>query len=178
MEAPAMPLDPLVIAEKLEAPSDNVDTVWPLIVAALQEFGIDSDLVQVAAAATCMVETGRFYPLKELHASQERQPELWAIQERYWPSGFYGRGIVQTTWEDNYRKLGDALGLDLISDPDQLLDPTTAARALAFFFKSHGVDIQANAQNWRGVRVRVNGGVNGLDRFLGYVNSLVESLNG
>ena len=151
-------LEPATIAEKLGAPSQHVETLWPLMVAALNEFGIDSPMVQVAAAATCQVETGRFWPLRELHASQDRQPDLWATQERYWPSGFYGRGIVQTTWRDNYQALQDA-------------------RALAYFFKAHqggAIVARANAQDWPGVRRGVNGGTNGLQLFLRYVNALME----
>jgi len=124
--------------------------------------------------------TGGFWPLRELHANQNRQPDLWATQERYWPSGFYGSGIVQTTWEENYRALGEALGLDLISNPDLLLEPGNAARALAFFFKAHqggAIVARANAQDWPGVRRGVNGGTNGLPLFLQCVNALVEVVN-
>lgn len=39
---------------------------------------------------------------------------------RYWP--FYGRGLVQLTWEDNYRKMSKVIGLDLVANPDAALD--------------------------------------------------------
>lgn len=38
---------------------------------------------------------------------------------RYYP--WYGRGLVQTTWEENYKKMGDEMGVDLLEDPDKLL---------------------------------------------------------
>lgn len=57
--------------------------------------------------ATAEHETGgTFRPVRERRASRDRQPALWALQERYWPSGFYGRGYVQTTWRRNYKRLG------------------------------------------------------------------------
>jgi Chitinase class I len=34
---------------------------------------------------------------------------------------YYGRGLVQLTWYDNYKKAGDALGLDLVNQPDLML---------------------------------------------------------
>lgn len=81
--------------------------------------------------ATIAHETGfTFRPVKEKRASKARQPELWATQERYWPSGFYGRGYVQITWARNYAKLGrvlaDAGHLDggadsLVENPDLTL---------------------------------------------------------
>jgi putative chitinase len=50
--------------------------------------------------------------------------EAWRKKNlRYWP--WYGRGLIQTTWEDNYRKLAVAMGLPedtFIKNPDLLLE--------------------------------------------------------
>jgi hypothetical protein len=47
---------------------------------------------------------------------------------------YYGRGLVQLTWKDNYRKASAALGLiderDLVWHPDMALDSLVAARIL------------------------------------------------
>lgn len=43
---------------------------------------------------------------------------------------FYGRGYLQLTFEDNYRKTGTALGIDLVNDPDRALDPQIAGEVL------------------------------------------------
>jgi hypothetical protein len=47
---------------------------------------------------------------------------------------FYGRGLVQLTWKDNYRKASAALGLieerDLVWHPDMTLDSLISARIL------------------------------------------------
>ena len=40
---------------------------------------------------------------------------------------FRGRGYVQLTWKDNYRKVGDQYGIDLVSNPDRALEPEIAA---------------------------------------------------
>jgi putative chitinase len=44
---------------------------------------------------------------------------------RYYP--WYGRGYVQLTWEENYRKMGCLLGVDLVGDLDLAMEPHTAA---------------------------------------------------
>lgn len=44
---------------------------------------------------------------------------------RYYP--WYGRGFVQITWEDNYKRAGDKLGKDLTTNPDVVMDPDIAA---------------------------------------------------
>lgn len=43
---------------------------------------------------------------------------------------FYGRGHVQLTWEDNYRDSSADAGVDLVKNPDAMLDPVISARVL------------------------------------------------
>lgn len=45
----------------------------------------------------------------------------------------YGRGLVQTTWDENYERTDEKLGLGgtLIANYDRLLEPAIAAAALA-----------------------------------------------
>lgn len=40
---------------------------------------------------------------------------------------YYGRGLVQLTWDYNYKKMGDHLGIDLVNHPDEALKPNVAA---------------------------------------------------
>lgn len=65
------------------------------------------------------------HPVKEAYWMSEdwRKRHL-----RYYP--WYGRGLIQTTWERNYKKIGDAIGVDLIAMPDLLLDWPAALKAL------------------------------------------------
>lgn len=43
---------------------------------------------------------------------------------------YYGRGAVQLTWIENYRRFGRLLNLDLVGDPDLALVPGTSAAIL------------------------------------------------
>lgn len=47
---------------------------------------------------------------------------------RYYP--WYGRGYVQLTWEANYIAAGRKLGMDLTTNPDDVMQPRVAARIL------------------------------------------------
>lgn len=47
---------------------------------------------------------------------------------RYYP--WHGRGLIQTTWERNYKVMGDLIGVDLTKDPDMLLEWEYALPAL------------------------------------------------
>lgn len=177
-----MALDPATIAPALRVPAQAVASNWPLIVAALGEFGVLSDLVEVGAAATVAVETGgTFAPVHEILADPARQPELAARQAQYAP--YTGRGFVQITWRANYAAAGSALGVDLVGNPELALDPAIAARVLAWFFSTHpspehNVATAANAQRWDLVRERVNGGLNGWEPFKAGVDALLGALNG
>lgn len=81
--------------------------------------------------ATAAHETGvsrngvsqKFRPIKELRerANSPRRKN----QDRYWLTGFYGRGFVQITWADNYRKFG------IEDEPDKALEPETAYAILS-----------------------------------------------
>jgi len=171
-----MMLTPQEISSALRCPLANVQLHWPNLVAALEEQGINTMAMQIATAATVAVETTIFMPLRERRANRTKQPALWALQERYWASGFYGRGFIQLTWRGNYLDAGEALGLDLVALPDLALEPGPAARILAYFLKARSVQAAAEAQDWKKVRRLVNGGKEGLDLFLAHVAALQRAL--
>ena len=80
------------------------------------------------ALATSYHETAtRMQPVREgLKASDRwRRTNL-----RYYP--WYGRGDVQLTWEDNYKKMDKELNLKgaLVSNLDLALDPVVSARVM------------------------------------------------
>ena len=43
---------------------------------------------------------------------------------------YYGRGYVQLTWDYNYKKAGNLLGVDLVSNPEFALRPSIAAQII------------------------------------------------
>ena len=79
---------------------------------------------------------------------------------------FRGRWALQTTGKENYKKLGDFLGVDLISNPDLVATKYPLASA-AFFFDSNKLwaicDKGADDATVTAVTKRVNGGVIGLN---------------
>ncbi len=53
---------------------------------------------------------------------------------RYYP--YYGRGYVQITWDFNYKKFSNILGIDLINNPDLALNPNISLFILVHGFKT------------------------------------------
>lgn len=76
-------------------------------------------------AATVHHETGTRYSAfkerRQVVAITARQKEVKRLQDRYWYTGYYGRGPVQLTWERNYRWAEKVTGQPLLSNPDLLL---------------------------------------------------------
>lgn len=140
--------------------------MWPLVLKALAEQGIADLNTQIAAAATIQIECSGWVPVVERRADKIKQPKLWATQERYWKAGYFGRGILQLSLEENYRACGEAMGIDLLAHPELALEPATAARIFAWYFKTFHVAESAQAGHWATVRMRVNGG-NGVDVLAG-----------
>jgi putative chitinase len=48
---------------------------------------------------------------------------------------YRGRGYIQLTGKDNYRKIGEAIGEDLVGNPDLVLDPAIARKASIAWWK-------------------------------------------
>lgn len=76
--------------------------------------------------ATAYWETARtMKPVAE--AYWVKNAETWRKKNlRYYP--WYGRGYVQLTWEANYKKASEKLGVDLIKNKDLAMDPVIAAK--------------------------------------------------
>lgn len=55
--------------------------------------------------------------------------EAWRKKHlRYWP--YYGRGLVQLTWKDNYQLVSDFYGIDFVKNPDLVLNPQHSVNIL------------------------------------------------
>lgn len=74
---------------------------------------------------------------------------------------FRGRGLIQITGRDNYHACGDWLGVDLLADPDRLLDPALAALSAGWFWHFNGLNAPADRGDFARITLRINGGLNG-----------------
>jgi len=87
-----------------------------------------TDLNQFAyILATCYHEC-RFKSIPEIRA--KRGTKVWQMQEKYWYTGYYGRGFSQLTWRANYEKFEKRTALPLVANPDLVLKPEVGAEIL------------------------------------------------
>ena len=81
--------------------------------------------------ATPFLETNRtMQPVREAYYLGEPEPaeQYRKTHFRYYP--YYGRGLVQLTWLDNYKKMGKVLGVDLEKYPDKALEKEISVQIL------------------------------------------------
>lgn len=74
---------------------------------------------------------------------------------------FHGRGYVQLTGRANYESVGQALGLDLVNNPDLAADREIAARIAIHYWKDR-VRSEGHQFNVREATQDINGGYNHL----------------
>ncbi|NCT82698.1 MAG: chitinase [Comamonadaceae bacterium] len=89
----------------------------------------------------------------QLRAQREYRRENW---DKYcnesWAPGcapgrqYYGRGPIQLSWNYQYKRAGDYLGIDLWSDPDRVaLDSTVAWRTALWYWMTQPGDSSASS---------------------------------
>lgn len=112
------------------------------------------------------------FPTKEIADQYARQPakiagkvyngRLGNTSEEE-ASKYLGRGLIQLTGKENYEHCGSSLGVDLVGNPDWLLDPKYAALSAAWFWNKKGLNSLADASDIETMTKRINGGLIGLD---------------
>jgi len=176
-------LDKLGIDHKWLAPLEE----------AFAKYDISTPQRQAAFIGQCAHESGNFktlqenlnysaeslmktwpsrFPTKEIADQYARQPakiagkvyngRLGNTNEEE-ASKYLGRGLIQLTGKENYANCGSGLGVDLIGNPDWLLDPKYAALSAGWFWNKKGLNSLADASDIETMTKRINGGLIGLD---------------
>ena len=73
---------------------------------------------------------------------------------------FHGRGYMQLTGKDNYRAAGEALGLDLLKNPELAAEPDNAAKIATWYWNSRVPE--SSREDVAKATHAINGGENGL----------------
>ena len=77
---------------------------------------------------------------------------------------FRGRGLIQLTGHDNYKTCGISIKLDLLSNPDLLINTAEASvKAACWFWNKNNLNIFADKDDVKSITKRINGGFNGIE---------------
>jgi putative chitinase len=162
------------------------------LVETFEKYDISTPKRQAYFIGQCMHESGGFKQLKEnLNYSAkglmatwpsrfpdmdtaekfERNPEKIANKVYAGRMGntedgdgakYIGRGLIQLTGKENYANCGNAIGVDLVANPDLLSTPKYAALSAGWFWNRKGLNAFADADDIDTITKRINGGLIGL----------------
>lgn len=117
----------------------------------------------------------KYFASKEEADSFARQPERIAnrVYSNRMGNGdeasgdgyrYRGRGFIQLTGRENYRNIGNRIGLDIENNPDIVSgDVATALKVAADYWDSKNLNKFADKDDIRAITKLINGGYNGLE---------------
>lgn len=126
------------------------------------------------------------FPDIDTATQYERQPEKIASKVYVGRMGnespedaakFIGRGLIQCTGKENYTHCGEALGVDLVAQPQLLEEPRYAALSAGWFWNKKGLNALADEgtkDSFDVMTKRINGGLLGIDD---RKTKMIEALN-
>jgi putative chitinase len=171
-----------------------------------EKYQINTPKRQACFIGQCMHESGGFKFLKEnLNYSAkalmntwpsrfpdmdtaekfERQPEKIANKVYSGRMGntedgdgakYIGRGLIQLTGKDNYKAFGEAIGEDLVFNPQLVEEPRYAALSAGWFWNKRGLNALADAMDITTLTIRINGGKIGIDDRIAKINKALDIL--
>jgi putative chitinase len=89
---------------------------------------------------------------------------------------FIGRGLIQLTGKDNYKAFGDAIGEDLVSNPQLVEEPRYAALSAGWFFNKRNLNALADVMDIETMSKRINGGNIGITDRIAKINKVLNLL--
>jgi len=141
------------------------------------QFDVTTDLRVCHFFAQAAVETDWFKTLQEYASGDqyENRKDLGNTQpgdgRRY-----KGRGIFQTTGRYNYDAAGKKMGLDLINNPQLLLEPRNAVLSALYYWQGRNMNAIADRDNIDEASRAVNGGYNGYEHRVQALNILKSTI--
>ena len=171
-----------------------------------EKYQINTPKRQACFIGQCMHESGGFkflrenlnYSAKALMATWpsrfpdmdtaekfERQPEKIANKVYSGRMGntedndgakYIGRGLIQLTGKDNYKAFGEAIGEDLVANPQLVEEPRYAALSAGWFWNKRGLNALADAMDVETMTVRINGGKIGIQDRIAKINKALDVL--
>lgn len=156
-------------------PASRREAFVPFLQAALAEFAIDTPARTAAFLAQLAHESGQFRFMEEIWgptAAQRRYEPVTTLAANLGNTHagdgkrFKGRGPIQITGRANYKRFGDLLGADLVSEPARAALPEIAFRIAGLYWQKKGLNELADRvtdEAFREITRRINGGFNGLD---------------
>ena len=146
--------------------SQRAGVFVPALNRAMQRYQITTLARQAAFLAQIGHESGQLKWVKEIWGptpAQSRYEGRKDLGNTLPGDGkrFMGRGLIQITGRENYRRTGSALGVPLLDKPELLEQAEWAAASAAWGWSNRGLNELADAGEFEQITRRINGGLNG-----------------
>jgi sialidase-1 len=144
---------------------------------AMAKYDIDAPLRRAAFLAQLAHESGELRYMEEIASGEayEGRKDLGNTEpgdgKRY-----KGRGPIQLTGRFNYRRAGEALGLDLEGKPELAATPEVGCQVAGWFWATRKLNALADERDFKAITKRVNGGYHGLEQRERYYRRTLEVL--
>jgi len=162
-------MNPSILLAIMPAASARATVYAPLLVHAMAEFGIDTPRRQAGFLAQVAHESESLRYTLELASGDayEMRLDLGNVMTGDGRK-FKGRGLIQITGRDNYRKCAGDLGVNLQQYPELLEKPVLACRSAGWFWRSRSLNQYADTDQFGTLTKKINGGFNGLDNRISF----------
>jgi len=142
---------------------NRVDKFLPFFNTYAERFQVDTTLRFAHFIAQVAHESGELRYVRELGSGMkyEGRKDLGNTKQGDGPR-YKGRGFLQITGRKNYQMIGEALGLNLIDNPQLLEQPEWAVASAFWFWDRHKLNTWADKDDVVTITKRINGGTNGL----------------
>jgi predicted chitinase len=168
-----------------QMPQAKRELYAPFLRKAMVTYKIDTPVRQAAFLAQIAYESAELRYVQEIWGPTSQQ-------KSYDPPGdlaarlgntqlgdgrrFRGRGPLQITGRDDYKKFGALLGLDLINNPDLAATLEVMFNVAALRWKELGLNELADRQDFVTITRRINGGLSGLAERRKYYEIAIQVL--
>jgi len=192
--AKPMPMPTQQVSQQSYSPEENkiIKTILhpaaKILIKTAREAGLNgAELAQFVAQ--CAHETSNFTSLKEFGGKLDfkkydpvhnpRKAKILGNKKAGDGARYHGRGYIQLTGRDNYKRAGEALGLPLEKHPELVEKPEVAAKVAVWFWKNQVKPKVNNFQDTAQVTKPINSGLKGLEdrhnKFAAIMNLLRRS---
>ena len=144
--------------------AEIIDAVGLVLEATLTEYEMNTDIRRAHFLAQTCHESAGFRTTEEFAdgSAYEGRKNLGNTEPGDGPR-YKGRGLIQLTGRANYVEYGEALGLDLVGQPETAAEPVISLRIACEFWKRRDLNQFADQDDIETITRRINGGLNGLD---------------
>ena len=170
------------IAKVLRIKESVIEPFYRWLELYMEQYGIEGVKREAAFLAQIAHESGRFYYTEEIASGVRYDTGALAVKLGNTPQAdgdgqrYKGRGLIQLTGLDNYKRISAQTGIDFVSNPQWLEEPEYAVMSACWFWDSKKLNALADAGDITGMTRRINGGYNGLAERIDYYNKFLIEL--